>query len=105
MLKKIALAGFGLVLALTMVSPPKAAAQIHVGIGIGVPVVVAPAPVVVYDEPYYVAHNWNYGYHDGYYYGHGTRYQMDGHGHRQYDNRYRDGRSARAHHDHGHDGH
>ena len=45
MLKKAALALFGLVLAMTFMAPPKAMAQVHVGIGIGVPVVVAPAPV------------------------------------------------------------
>jgi hypothetical protein len=100
MLKKAALALFGLVLAITFMAPPKAMAQVHVGIAIGAPVVVAPAPYVEYDEPYFVAHNWSYGFHDGYYYGGGTRYRMD-HGHRQYDNRFRDGRSARAHHDHG----
>lgn len=111
MLKKAALALFGLVLAMTFVTPPKATAQVHVGIAIGAPVVVAPAPYVEYDEPYFVTHDWNSGFHDGYYYGGGTRYRMDEHGHRQYDNRFRDGRSARvqrAHdrgHDHGHDDH
>jgi hypothetical protein len=103
MLKKAALALFGLVLAITFMAPPKAMAQVHVGIAIGAPVVVAPAPYVEYDEPYFVAHNWNSGFHDGYYYGGGTRYRMDEHGHRQYDNRFRDGRSARVHHDRDHD--
>jgi hypothetical protein len=103
MLKKAALALFGLVLAMTFMAPPKAVAQVHVGVGIGTPVVVQPAPYVEYDEPYFVAHNWNSGYHDGYYYGHGTRYQRDEHGHRHYDNRFRDGRSARGHHDHDRD--
>jgi hypothetical protein len=102
MLKKAALAVFGLILAMTFVAPTKATAQVHVGVAIGGPVVVQPAPYVQYDEPYYVAHNWNSGYHDGYYYGHGTRYQRDGHGHRQYDNRFRDGRQNRGHHEHEH---
>jgi hypothetical protein len=101
MLKKAALAVFGLVLAVTVMAPPKAAAQVHIGVQIGAPVVVQPAPVVVYDEPYFVAHHWNSGYHDGYYYDHGTRYRMD-HGHRRYDDRYRDGRREWEHHDHGH---
>ena len=102
MLKKAALALFGLVLASTLMAPQKAVAQVHVGVVIGAPeVVVQPAPVVVYDEPYYVAHNWDSGLHDGYYYGGGTRYQMDAHGNKQYDNKFRDGRAARAHNDHG----
>jgi opacity protein-like surface antigen len=98
MLKKAAFALFGLVLAVTLMSPPKAAAQVHVGVRIGSPVVVQPAPYVVYDEPYYVAHNWNSGYHDGYYYYRGQRYHRDGRGYRHYDTRYRDGRYAREHH-------
>jgi hypothetical protein len=104
MLKKAALALFGLVLAMTFMSPPKAMAQaqVHVGVAVGTPEVVVGQPgYVEYDEPYFVAHNWNSGYHDGYYYGHGTRYRMDEHRHRQYDNRFRDGRSARGHHGHG----
>jgi hypothetical protein len=101
MLKKAVLAVFGLVLGLTLVSPPQAAAQVHVGVAIGTPEVVVQPGYVEYDEPYYVAHAWNSGYHDGYYYSHGTRYQRDEHGHRQYDNRFRDGRMAREHHDNG----
>jgi hypothetical protein len=103
MLQKAALAVFGLVLAFTLMTPSNAVAQVQVGVGIGTPgVVVEPAPVVVYDEPYYVAHDWDSGYHDGYYYGHGTRYQKDEHGHKQYDNKFRDGRAARGHHDNDH---
>jgi hypothetical protein len=101
MFKKATLALFGMVLAVSLIAPPKASAQIHVGIGIGSPVVVVQPAYVAYDEPYFVSHNWNYGYHDGYYYDHGTRYQRDNRGHRHYDNRYRDGRHAR---DHGHHG-
>jgi hypothetical protein len=109
MFKKIALALFGLVIAITLISPPKATAQIRFGVRIGSPepygtVVVQPAPYVVYDEPYYVSHNWNSGYHEGYYYGHGQRYRRDDRGYRHYDNRYRDGRFAREHHDHGYRG-
>ena len=102
MLKKAALAVFGLVLAVTVMSPPKAVAQIRVGIGIESPVVVVQPAYVVYDEPYYVSHNWDSGYHEGYYYDHGTRYQRDNRGHRHYDNRFRDGRHERDHHDRGH---
>jgi hypothetical protein len=100
MLKKAALALFGLVLAGTFMAPPKAVAQVHVGVAIGAPeVVVAPAPVVVYDEPYYAAHDWDSGLHEGYYYGGGTRYQVDDRGNKQYDDNFRDGRAARAHND------
>jgi hypothetical protein len=116
MLKKAALAVFGLVLAGTMVSPPRAAAQVHIGVAIGspeaygtvmvhpAPVVVQPAPYVVYDEPYVVAHYWDSGYHEGYYYDRGTRYRDD-HGHRHYDNGYRDGRYRYEHDHHDHEHH
>jgi hypothetical protein len=101
MLKKTALALSGLVLAGTFMAAPKAVAQVHVGVAIEAPaVVVDPAPVVVYDEPYYTSHNWDSGLHDGYYYGGGTRYQMDAHGNKQYDDKFRDGRAARGHNDH-----
>jgi hypothetical protein len=97
MLKKAALVLFGLTLAVTLMTPPKAQAQVHIGVRIGSPepygtVIVQPAPYVVYDEPYYSTHYWNSGYHDGYYYGHGQRYRRDDRGYRHYDNRYRDGR-------------
>ncbi len=105
MLKKAVFAGFGLVLAMTFMAPPKVAAQVHVGVSVGEPVVVQPAAVVVYDEPYYAAHNWDSGLHDGYYYGGGTRYQMDAHGNKQYDNKFRDGKAARGHADHHEDKH
>src|ERR1700687_3268791 len=103
MLKKAALALFGLVLAMTFMAPPKALAQVHVGVAIGEPevVVVQPAPIVVYDEPYFVAHDWDSGLHEGYYYGGGTRYRMDDRGNKQYDDKFRDGRAARSHNDHG----
>ena len=100
MYKKAAFALFGLILAGTFMAPPKAVAQVHVGVAIGEPeVVVAPAPVVVYDEPYYAAHDWDSGLHEGYYYGGGTRYQMDERGNKQYDDKFRDGRAARGHND------
>jgi hypothetical protein len=91
-----------------MMAPPKAVAQVQVGVAVGTPevgVVVAPVPVVEYDAPYYAAHNWDSGLHDGYYYGGGTRYQMDSHGNKQYDNKFRDGRKAGAQHgdQHGHE--
>lgn len=100
MLKKSALALFGLVLAITLMSPPKAAAEVHVGVQIGVPVVpygavvVRPAPYVAYGSPYYVATRWNSGYHDGYYWSHGERYRRDDRGYRHYD---RGGRYDRDH--------
>ncbi len=104
MLKKAALAVFGLVLTVTLMAPPKAAAQVHIGVSIGspAPVVVQPAPYVVYEQPYIVAHYWDSGYHEGYYYEHGARYRLE-HGHRHYDDRYREGRAKydREHHDHG----
>jgi hypothetical protein len=106
MLKKVTFALSGLVLAGTFMAPPKAVAQVHVGVAIGAPeVVVAPAPVVVYDEPYYASHDWDSGLHDGYYYGGGTRYQLDAHGNKQYDNKFRDGKAARGHNDHHEDKH
>jgi hypothetical protein len=89
MLKKAALALFGLVLVSTLMAPQKAVAQVQVG---GAAVVVQPSPVVVYDEPYYAAHDWDSGLHEGYYYGGGTRYQMDAQGNKQYDNKFRNGR-------------
>jgi hypothetical protein len=104
MLKKAALAVFGLVLAGTFMSPSKAAAQVHIGVMIGAPaVVVQPAPVVVYGEPYVAVHYWDSGFHGGYYYDRGARYRMDHYGHRHYDDRYRDERAHydRDHHDHG----
>jgi hypothetical protein len=106
MLKKAALALFGLVLAFTLIAPPKAEARVHIGVSIGSPepygvVVVHPAAYVEYNDAYFVSHNWNSGYHDGYYYGHGQRYRRDDRGYRHYDNRYRDGRHDR---DHGHHG-
>ena len=103
MLKKVTLALFGLVLAVTLATPPKASAQIHFGVRIGSPepygtVIVQPAPYMEYDEAYYGSHNWNSGYHDGYYYSRGQRYRRDDRGYRHYDNRYRDGRRDRDHH-------
>jgi hypothetical protein len=93
MLKKAALALFGLALAGTFMAPPKAVAQVQVGVEGGAPeVVVAPAPVVVYDEPYFVAHNWDSGLHEVYYNGGGTLYQRDAHGNEKYDNKFRNGR-------------
>jgi len=119
MLKKAALAGFAFVLAMSF-SAPQAQAQVHVGVGVhvGAPVVVAPAPVVVapapvvvvappavvvYDDAFFVAHYWDYGFHDGWYYDHGTRYWIDGRHRRHYDFRYRDSRVSweRRRHDNG----
>ena len=110
MLKKAALALFGLVLTTTLMTPAKATAQVHIGVSIGAPVVVAPAPVVVqpapyvvYEQPYIVAHYWDSGYHGGYYYDHGARYRWE-HGHRHYDDRYRESRARYDRDHHGHHG-
>ncbi len=116
MLKKAVLAVFGLVLVVTLMAPHKAVAQVNIGVTIGrpaavvvqpAPVVVQPAPYVAYDEPYLAAHYWISGFHAGYYYDHGTRYRLE-HGHRHYDDRYREARlrydrGHHEHHDHGHD--
>jgi hypothetical protein len=122
MLKKAAVAGFGLILAMSLAAPRKAAAQVHVGVGVSIgtpdvygavvvqpaPVVVQPAPVVVappptvvvYDDAFFVAHPWTYGFHGGWYYEGGTRYWIDRDHHRHYDERYRDARYTWAGHRH-----
>ncbi len=94
MLRKAALAGFAFVLGITLMAPHKAVAQVNIGVTIGspAPVIVQPAPYVVYDEPYLAAHYWISGYHGGYYYEHGARYRWE-HGHRHYDDRYREARA------------
>jgi len=99
---KIALAAFGILLAMQFAAPQKAAAQVSVGVTIGrpAPVVVAPAPVVVapppavvvYDDAYIAGHYWTIGFHEGWYYDGGTRYWIDAHRVRHYDSRYRDAR-------------
>jgi hypothetical protein len=58
---------FGLVFTLALATPPKAEAQIHVGVQIGAPVAYGAVVVPVYQN----------GYHEGYYYDHGYRYQRD----------------------------
>jgi len=123
MLKKAALAGFALVLVMNF-SAPRAQAQVHVGVGVSVgapvaygavaiqpapvvvqpaPIVVQPAAVVVYDDVFFVAHSWDFGFHEGFYYDHGCRYWVDRHGHRHYDNRYRDARVSWEHRHNRHD--
>jgi hypothetical protein len=123
MYKKAVLAGFAFALAMNF----SAQAQVRVGVGVqvGAPVVVAPAPVVVapapvvvrpapvvveappmvvvYDDAFFVAHYWDYGFHDGWYYDQGTRYWVDRRHRRHYDYRYRDGRVTweRRRHDNG----
>jgi hypothetical protein len=61
MLKKAAVAVFGLILAITFFAPAKAAAEVHVGVAIGAPVAygayVQPygtyeQPYVAYEQPY-----------------------------------------------------
>lgn len=120
MLKKSAVAVLGFVFATGLMVSQQAAAQVHVGVSIGTPavsgvvevnptpvvvpaapvVVAPPPPVVVYDNAFFVANAWDYGFHDGWYYDHGTRYWIDGHRHRHYDYRYRDGRIAWERHRH-----
>jgi len=71
MFKKIAFAVFGLVMAFALASPPKAEAQVSVGVHLG-------GPAVVFTS----------GYHEGYYYEDGYRYQRDSRGYRHYDRSY-----------------
>jgi hypothetical protein len=117
-LKKAAVAVLGLIFAMSLIGSQRAAAQVHVGVGVsvGTPVVVQPAPViirpapvvveappptvVVYDEAFFVGHCWDYGFHDGWYYDHGTRYWIDRHHSRHYDNRYREARFGWERHRH-----
>lgn len=87
MFKKIAFALFGLVLAFTLASPPKAAAQVHIGIQLGQPEV---HRTVVYTS----------GYHEGYYYENGYRYQRDYRGYRRYDHAYGEHNNWKADRDH-----
>jgi len=77
MLKKLVFAVFGLLIFVGLASPPKADAQVAFGVQIG-------APTVVYQS----------GYHEGYYYENGFRYQRDDRGYRHYD------RAYGGHHDH-----
>ena len=88
MLKKAALAVFGLVLALSF-SAPKAQAEVHVGLAIGTPAVYASAAVLpachnstygsygYYDNGYY-DNNAPYGYYDNSYAYNGTYYDSGG---------------------------
>jgi hypothetical protein len=71
MFKKIAVAVFGLVIAVGLATPPLAEAQVRVGVQVG-------APAVVFTS----------GYHEGYYYENGYRYQRDASGNRHYDHAY-----------------
>jgi len=87
MLKKAALAVFGLVLALSF-SAPKAQAEVHVGLAIGTPAVYASAAVLpachtatygsygYYDNGYYS--NAPYGYYDNSYAYNGSYYDSGG---------------------------
>ena len=86
MWKKMVLAGFALVIAVGLATPPKAEAQV-IGVQIGVPVV-----------------TFQSGYHDGYYYDNGYRYQRDARGFRHYDHSYggHDWRNDRDHRDGNH---
>ena len=71
MLKKLVFAVFGLLIFVGLASPPKADAQVAFGVQIG-------APAVVFQS----------GYHEGYYYENGYRYQRDSRGYRHYDHAY-----------------
>lgn len=86
MLKKMVLAVFALIIVVGLALPPKAEAEVAVGIQIG------GAPIVAFQS----------GYHDGYYYDNGYRYQRDSRGYRHYDRAYgghRDWKNDRAHRD------
>jgi hypothetical protein len=90
MLKKLVFAVFGLLIFVGLASPPKADAQVGIGVQIG-------TPAVVYQS----------GYHEGYYYDNGYRYQRDSRGNRHYDRAYggrqdHDWNNDRAHRDGNH---
>ncbi len=89
MFKKMvfALCGLGFILALA--TPPAADAQVSFGVQVG-----QPQATVVYQS----------GYHEGYYYDHGYRYQRDHRGYRHYDHAYgsHNWRHDRAHRDGNH---
>jgi hypothetical protein len=88
MLKKMVFAVFGLLIVVGLASPPKADAQVAFGVQIG-------APAVVFQS----------GYHEGYYYDNGYRYQRDARGNRHYDHSYgghNDWKTDRAHQDGNH---
>jgi hypothetical protein len=88
MFKKLALAVFALLIAVGLALPPKATAQFAVGVQVG-------GPAVVFTS----------GYHEGYYYDNGYRYQRDSRGYRHYDHAYgghTDWRHDRAHRDGNH---
>ncbi|MDR3764049.1 MAG: hypothetical protein P4M01_08150 [Acidobacteriota bacterium] len=88
MKKTIAVAVFGLLIATGVALPSAAQAQISVGVQMG-------GPAVVFTS----------GYHDGYYYEDGYRYQRDSRGYRHYDRAYgehRDWKHDRAHRDGNH---
>lgn len=88
MLKNILLVVGSLAIAAGLLAPPAAQAQVRVGVQIG-------APVVVFTS----------GYHEGYYYENGYRYQRDHRGYRHYDRGYgghNDWKHDRAHRDGNH---
>ena len=80
MMKKAALALFGLIFAVALLTPPKANAQVAFGVTVG-PRVVSPyayvGPAYPYDYGYYPGYYAGYGYAPywgGYYGGYGRRY-------------------------------
>jgi|SRR5476649_802377 hypothetical protein len=79
MMKKMAFALFGLVVAFALIAPPKAGAEVRVGIGVGLPGYVVVQPRPYYSAPVYYAPGYVYPapvY--GGWYGHGYGYRHDG---------------------------
>jgi hypothetical protein len=91
MFKKVVFALCGLGFAIALALPPAAEAQVAVGVQIGHP--------VVHDTVMYQS-----GYHEGYYYDNGYRYQRDDRGYRHYDHAFgsHDWKHDRAHRDGNH---
>lgn len=86
MLKKMTFAVVGLSIAIGLALPPETEARVDIQIGV---------PIVEFQS----------GYHDGYYYEDGYRYQRDSRGYRHYDHAYgghRNWKSDRNHRDGNH---
>ena len=89
MLKKMVFALSGLVIAAGLMLPPNVEAQVAVGVQVG------GVPAVAFTS----------GYHDGYYYDNGYRYQRDSRRYRHYDHAFgghTDWKTDRAHRDGNH---
>ena len=88
MLKRLVFAFCSLAVVVGLALPPTAVAQVRIGVQLG-------APAVAYQS----------GYHEGYYYQDGYRYQRDSRGYRHYDHAYtvnNNWKADRAHRDGNH---